>query len=206
LYDLGRIGEALAAANTAVDYTEPQVPKALRHLRRLLDQRLATEVLSADGIVSVLSATRSIGATPRIDIYISFNTDQDQPNAAGTAQLAELSRALRRIATGKQQVLVAGHADRSGRCAHNQDLSDRRAQSLARLLQQADPSLKGRLLAVGYGESRPRYPDDSDDSYRLNRRVEIVLPTTPIQAPSSRSPRCSEDHRPEEDRHADTSK
>jgi hypothetical protein len=40
-----------------------------------------------------------------------------------------------------------------------------------------------RLFAAGFGEHRPKYPNDSEEHRRLNRRVEIGV--TPLQSNSS---------------------
>jgi flagellar motor protein MotB len=37
-----------------------------------------------------------------------------------------------------------------------------------------------RLFAAGFGEHRPKYPNDSEEHRRLNRRVEIGV--TPLQS------------------------
>ena len=39
-----------------------------------------------------------------------------------------------------------------------------------------------RLFAAGFGEFQPKYPNDSDEHRRLNRRVEIGV--TPLQKSS----------------------
>ena len=69
---------------------------------------------------------------------------------------------------------VAGHTDSSGSDSYNQQLSERRASSVANYLrsQGVDP---GRLYSVGYGESRPIASNASESGRAQNRRVELLI-------------------------------
>ncbi len=71
-------------------------------------------------------------------------------------------------------VQIDGHADSTGPAAYNQRLSERRANAVMGYLVNSvgiDPS---RLTAVGYGETRPAYPNDTDEHRAINRRVEFT--------------------------------
>ena len=67
---------------------------------------------------------------------------------------------------------IEGHTDSLGDDEYNQDLSERRAQSVVDFLTDAgvDPS---RLQAVGYGESDPVADNATEAGRRENRRVKI---------------------------------
>jgi outer membrane protein OmpA-like peptidoglycan-associated protein len=69
---------------------------------------------------------------------------------------------------------VEGHADEQGEEEWNVELSRRRAHQVRRVLIElgAPETL---LDAEGYGSSRPRVEGDSEEAYRANRRVEIVV-------------------------------
>jgi OmpA-OmpF porin, OOP family len=72
------------------------------------------------------------------------------------------------------RVRVAGHADRSGTEAYNQDLSEQRARNVARAL--VARGVPERALDVhGFGESQPRIPTEDGVREPQNRRVEIVF-------------------------------
>jgi len=70
-------------------------------------------------------------------------------------------------------VRVEGHTDSVGPDSYNQKLSERRAQSVADYLVDAGIS-RARLTVVGYGESRPIAPNDSERGRARNRRVDLV--------------------------------
>jgi OmpA-OmpF porin, OOP family len=87
-------------------------------------------------------------------------------------QLLRLAEFLRWKPNGT--VLVEGYTDDSGNSEDNLELSQRRAQSVRDFLV-ASGVAPLRVQAVGYGETRPEAPNDSDAGRQQNRRVEIVL-------------------------------
>lgn len=89
---------------------------------------------------------------------------------------------LMRIATAISEVpgrvQVIGHTDNrrivSVRFPSNWDLSQARAEEVARLLSQT-ADLQSRLHAIGRGDSEPLVANDSIENRARNRRVEIVV-------------------------------
>ena len=76
-------------------------------------------------------------------------------------------------------VEVAGHTDSTGSDAYNQQLSERRAASVASYLRQQQ--VRGdRIITVGMGEQRPIADNSTDAGRQANRRVEITM--VPISA------------------------
>ena len=78
------------------------------------------------------------------------------------------------VAKSCQQVTITveGHTDDRGSAAFNQRLSEQRAASVAAYLQGAGLSSSS-VEAVGYGESRPKVPNDSRANRAKNRRIEF---------------------------------
>jgi len=72
---------------------------------------------------------------------------------------------------------VIGHTDSTGSLEHNQRLSERRADSVARYLK-SQQVLPERILTRGMGPNSPVASNDTPEGRSLNRRVEIIL--TPI--------------------------
>jgi OOP family OmpA-OmpF porin len=75
------------------------------------------------------------------------------------------------------KVQVDGHTDSSGPEAYNQKLSERRAEAVMNYLVNTVGIAQDRLTAVGYGEARPAYANNTEERMAKNRRVEF----TPIQ-------------------------
>lgn len=66
---------------------------------------------------------------------------------------------------------IAGHTDKVGDSAKNQELSELRARAVASYLVKKGVAAE-RIDAVGYGDSRPLVKDGNDVR---NRRVEFVI-------------------------------
>jgi len=74
----------------------------------------------------------------------------------------------------ERQVKIEGHTDSVGSASSNQQLSQRRAESVRRyLIDSGIPS--NRLSASGLGEGHPVASNDSAAGRQQNRRVEVVV-------------------------------
>ena len=73
-----------------------------------------------------------------------------------------------------ENIVLAGHTCSMASEAYNQELSERRADSVkAYLINKGIPG--SRIETVGYGKKMPKYNNMTDAGRRLNRRVEIQL-------------------------------
>lgn len=83
------------------------------------------------------------------------------------------------IAKSKGDIIIAGHTDnrpiKTARFRSNWDLSAARAASVVHYLLEFTDVQSSRLAAMGYADSRPLAPNDSDENRALNRRVEVIL-------------------------------
>ena len=68
--------------------------------------------------------------------------------------------------------VLSGHTDSTGDAGYNQGLSERRAASVKGWLTDNGVTAS-RLQAVGYGETRAKYNNDTKEGRKLNRRVEL---------------------------------
>lgn len=71
-------------------------------------------------------------------------------------------------------VLVEGHTDDTGAEAYNMDLSRRRAETVADFLASQGIS-RSRLMTEAFGETQPKYENDSEENRSKNRRVELAI-------------------------------
>jgi outer membrane protein OmpA-like peptidoglycan-associated protein len=69
---------------------------------------------------------------------------------------------------------ISGHTDSKGKDKYNQKLSESRAQSVVDYLVNRGIS-KDRLVAKGYGESKPVATNDTEEGRQLNRRTELKI-------------------------------
>lgn len=71
-------------------------------------------------------------------------------------------------------IRVEGYTDSTGSDEVNMNLSQKRAESVKNLLVQNGVDAH-RMETVGFGESNPRYDNNTEDGRKLNRRVEIKI-------------------------------
>ncbi|MGD8429783.1 MAG: OmpA family protein [Ectothiorhodospiraceae bacterium] len=110
---------------------------------------------------------------------ITFATDSSDLNSHFFDVLDSVSLVLKEYE--KTIIEVAGHTDSTGSAQYNQQLSVRRAQTVARYLQGHGVSDK-RMVVRGYGEDYPIAPNDTAAGRQRNRRVELTL--SPLTADS----------------------
>ena len=109
-----------------------------------------------------------------------FDVDQSVLRPGSRPYLRKVGRLLQTAQGNDLKLRVEGHADPRGDEAHNQDLSRKRAQSIADWLVRSGAIDASRIEAAGLGESQPavRAPQTSD-LQRFNRRVEIRVACPP---------------------------
>jgi outer membrane protein OmpA-like peptidoglycan-associated protein len=69
---------------------------------------------------------------------------------------------------------IHGHTDSKGTANYNQDLSVRRAKEVSTYLV-ANNIADKRIVIIGYGESKPKYANDTEEDRSKNRRVEFAI-------------------------------
>jgi outer membrane protein OmpA-like peptidoglycan-associated protein len=103
---------------------------------------------------------------------VLFATDQARLNPEGQRTVQKLAQVLTQ--NPQRTVLIEGFTDSTGSSAHNQALSERRADAVQLgLLEQG--IARNRIAIHGYGEAHPVAGNESTTDRQLNRRVEIVL-------------------------------
>ena len=190
------VGAALSMtagmAGAADDVTADQILKALaptKPLTRGLSMAPPAEpaVSSAEGkFVDSLRnrSTRSLSLgereqiasiakdKPKIDLEITFDYNSANISAKAQPAVQALGKALSSADLKGSTFVVAGHTDAKGSEAYNQDLSERRADSIKRYLVEKFGMAGNDLVTVGYGKSKPKDPNAPMDP--SNRRVQVV--------------------------------
>jgi peptidoglycan-associated lipoprotein len=116
----------------------------------------------------------SAAAGPRASVKnrtVYFDYDRDEIRAEFRQIVADHGKYL--AANPAARVRLEGHADERGSREYNIGLGERRAQAVRQAL-----SLQGagnsQVATVSYGEERPAVTGSDEESWSLNRRVEIV--------------------------------
>lgn len=129
-------------------------------------------------------ATRSLSSTereeiasvakdkPNIDLEITFDYNSADISAKSLPSVQALGRALTSPDLKGSTFVVAGHTDAAGGEGYNQELSERRADSIKRYLVDKYSIAATDLVTVGYGKSKLK--DPSQPMAEANRRVQVV--------------------------------
>lgn len=108
---------------------------------------------------------------------IFFETNSTKIQERSEPLLAEIAQVIRsREDLGV--VSIEGHTDSRGSEAYNLELSRGRAESVRRFLIDAGVP-ESRLVARGFGKSRPLVAGDTPAAHAINRRVEFRLSSAP---------------------------
>ncbi|MBW8311622.1 MAG: OmpA family protein [Rhizobium sp.] len=95
-------------------------------------------------------------------------------SASLTAEAQASLRALAGLLSGGGKVTIEGHTDSQGADDANRALSQRRADAVRRVLEEAGVA-GSRMRATGKGESAPVAYNPSARGRALNRRVEVIV-------------------------------
>ena len=113
-----------------------------------------------------------VSTKPNIDLEINFDYNSAKISKASLPAAQELGKALSSPSLKGSTFLVAGHTDGIGSDAFNQDLSERRADTIKNYLVQKFGINGSDLVTVGYGKTKLK--DIQNPSDPINRRVQVV--------------------------------
>ena len=109
---------------------------------------------------------------PKIDLEIHFDYNSADISKTSVSAVQELGKALSDASLKGSTFVVAGHTDAIGGESYNQELSERRADTIKRYLTEKYGIAGSDLVTVGYGKTKPKDPNAPMDP--TNRRVQVV--------------------------------
>jgi outer membrane protein OmpA-like peptidoglycan-associated protein len=189
------IGAAFSFGATqarAGDVTEDQIVNALTPAKKPLTRGLSVggeeakpvDPAQAKFVSSLKGRTRGLNLSereelatiakdkPNIDLEITFDYNSADISSKSLAAVQTLGRALTNPDLKGSTFVVAGHTDAAGSDGYNQELSERRADSIKHYLVEKFNIAAENLVTVGYGKTKPKDPNAPMDP--LNRRVQVV--------------------------------
>lgn len=133
-----------------------------------------------------LKADTGLHITKHVDIYmvplkvgevvrmnnLFFDSDQAEIKKESYSELARLARLLK--SNPAIRVEIAGHTDDTATATHNLGLSKRRASAVMNYLLEQEIEAS-RIVAKGYGESKPIDTNSTEEGKLKNRRVEFKI-------------------------------
>ncbi len=109
---------------------------------------------------------------PSADIFVYFDFGSVAVDPKAAEALSVLGLALSDARLAKAVFLIAGHTDAKGKPDFNLDLSQRRAEAVRQHLITAYGLAPSRLVALGFGDTRLKDPQQPQSD--VNRRVQVV--------------------------------
>ena len=147
-------------------------PQQKQSMREIIEKAMA----SLDDEKGIRVFYTEQGARLRFENAILFDFGRAEINPAGFSFLDQISGVIHQI---QCPVRIEGHTDNvpihTKRFPSNWDLSAARAVNVVKYFVESCNIQPQRLSAVGYGQSKPLFANDSDAHRAKNRRVEIVL-------------------------------
>jgi outer membrane protein OmpA-like peptidoglycan-associated protein len=141
--------------------------KEISFIRTLRNRK--TRSLSLGEREEILAITSD---KPKIDLDIQFDYNSDKITTTSMPSVQALGKALSDANLKGSTFVVAGHTDAVGGEAYNQNLSERRADTIKRYLTEKYGISGTDLVTVGYGKTKPKDPNAPMDP--INRRVQVV--------------------------------
>jgi outer membrane protein OmpA-like peptidoglycan-associated protein len=141
--------------------------KQIRFVDTLRNRKTRSLSLGEREEIAEIASTK-----PKIDLEIQFDYNSADISGNSMPAVQELGKALSNAQMRGSTFVVAGHTDSVGSEGYNQDLSERRADTIKRYLTEKYGINGADLVTVGYGKSKPKDPNAPMDP--ANRRVQVV--------------------------------
>ncbi|MBI3398111.1 MAG: OmpA family protein [Deltaproteobacteria bacterium] len=104
---------------------------------------------------------------------LAFDVNSDQLKGSEWSLLKSVAELLKKETGIKIRIL--GHTDSTGDATKNKDLSQRRAESVKKVLAQKYGADEKRISTKGWGDEQPLVTNDTEEGRAMNRRVEITV-------------------------------
>ncbi|MGJ4913613.1 OmpA family protein [Bradyrhizobium oligotrophicum] len=157
-------GLSMSPPSEAAPAVSPEQDKFLQSIRGRSTRSLSSAEREE---IAAVAKTK-----PNIDLEITFDYNSANISQKSLPSVQALGRALTNAELKGSTFVVAGHTDAAGGEAYNQDLSERRADSIKRYLVEKFGIAGADLVTVGYGKSKLK--DPSQPLAEVNRRVQVV--------------------------------
>jgi outer membrane protein OmpA-like peptidoglycan-associated protein len=158
----------VVATAVAPGYDENSVPVDL-----VAGQSGNAEILLHRHQEDTAALEKEIAQTGQATVYgIHFDTDSAKLRPDSIPALNAVLGLINNHAGSRW--VIAGHTDNQGNGAHNQVLSENRAASVMAWLKEHKVD-RSRMVAQGFGATRPVADNGTANGRALNRRVEVAL-------------------------------
>ena len=103
---------------------------------------------------------------------LQFDVNSSKVRTSSRTNVDNLSQVLNKYAD--TEILIEGHTDNTGSDEYNQTLSEKRAESVRKMLV-TNGVVASRVSTIGYGEEQPLEDNATEAGRQANRRVEVAI-------------------------------
>jgi outer membrane protein OmpA-like peptidoglycan-associated protein len=140
-----------------------------RHRHNRVIQSIDSRDLTVQKLITMLELSGSA------DIDINFAVGSTNLTTIEVKKLSIIAKALLARELNSKRILLEGHTDATGTDLHNMNLSQRRADGVAKRLTNQFNVTSNRLSPIGFGEMYPVANNDTEAGRKKNRRVSIFV-------------------------------
>jgi chemotaxis protein MotB len=159
-------GQTVSATNDNLEAMQAQLESYItkNKIQSQVQTKITKDGKKRELVISLLSDR---------PVYDSGSADLKPPT------MKILDQVYTQLKTRENEVRVEGNTDNvpisNGQFPSNWELSSARATGVARYLVEDKGLQPKRISALGYGEYRPKFPNDTDAHRAGNRRVDVVI-------------------------------
>ncbi|HYR29129.1 MAG TPA: OmpA family protein [Thermoanaerobaculia bacterium] len=174
-----QIAASQAQTNQKIESVASQV-EDLQQKQQQTDVRLeqlsqsAQEALQRAQEAGVLAKGQVVFEQSFAEDRVKFKLDSSELDQNAKSALDEFAGRVK-ILEGQYFVEIQGHTDDTGSEAHNEELGQRRAESVRRYLSREHKLPLNRMSTISYGDTLPVESNKNRDGRMANRRVVLVV-------------------------------
>ena len=174
-----QIAAERAQTNQKIESVASQV-EDLQQKQQQTDVRLeqlsqsAQEALKRAQEAGVLAKGKVVFEQSFAEDRVKFKLDSAQLDDAAKTALTEFATRVQGL-TDQYFVEIQGHTDDTGSEAYNEELGQRRAESVRRYLSREHKLPLNRMSTISYGDTLPVESNKTRDGRAANRRVVLVV-------------------------------
>ncbi|WP_455219486.1 OmpA family protein, partial [Kaarinaea lacus] len=176
-----QIAELMSAGQEGRDILRKEYEQKLAlssKQRKAMERAEREQKARFEKVQSMFDASEANVYQQRQNVLISvhgfkFPTGRSEIDAVNFPLLNKITKSIKIFPNSRIQ--VGGHTDATGDDSFNQRLSQQRARKVARFLSEVGNISADRIVAYGFGESRPVASNETADGRAANRRVDIII-------------------------------
>ncbi len=174
-----KIAQSQADTNKRIESVASQVEQVQQHQKEQDTQISQLSQEAADALkraqeAGVLAKGKVVFQQTFTEDRVRFKTDSYDINNDGKAALDEFANKVKGL-TDQYFIEIQGHTDDTGSARYNDDLGQRRADSVRRYLSRQDQLPLNRMSTISYGDTLPVASNKTRKGRAENRCVVLIV-------------------------------